>query len=1532
VRFGSIAFGGARRGYILTAGEGHITSGRTAATVTSQASGSTLVTAGDLGVHSGIGVTSGADRTVVQHAAGFVTGYEAGRGAGGVFLTDVNAGSNVLSSSTQTAGVNRGNVKHSGTSAQGGEFSGQIANSYITAGRSSESFGNSGSYNEGRYTSSYASLPDSYVSGGRIEDSGGFVLGEYVGVHGTATGSGGAAYASGEEAAGLSTGSRNAAFIGSRGSARALYSSSAAHGNEGAFSSGSDLTSVPAQTVVNIPDAPSLPVSILRKPAIAQIPVVHPTVIPLTAHQQRVVTIPQTPIVKSSVEVPVVQPTVVPVAQATPVTAYQQTLVETPQASFIPVTTIRRPAVAKISAIQPQVVPVAQTVPVTAYQQTVVGTPQAPVIPVTTIRRPAVVKVPVIHSAVAHVAEAVPVTPYQERVAAAAAAVPVAPVVPLVDNTAHVITHDRRPTLSQTQIVGAAPLTTYFQETPVVSTITTRNKLRPVPHLVETIPVSRPVVPIANTYLSTPAPTLLPIQTEFSAAGGSGFAIGRDAGDGRPFQGRPAISVATNGAVGISVPSISPDVETFGAVPVTEGPVLSKGDSSGGNSFSTTATTVFTSGSAPLSSVQSHVSSGNVYSPPAPAILASNSITSALRSGISNGGFLYSTPASAVLTGEAISVTPVPTVTSRVSSGSFSLSTHLPAEKSIALSSEYSQASPASTVVSSGTVSVNAFPLVKPNVGTHSVPSVTIVSGDNVPVINTRVTPAVGYSYPKPSVSFVTGKAETSGGVSLASGLEPALFESTQRLASGLEIPSSTAGPTFDGSDIARERYSTRAGATRLTVLPTSSAEITNIHGNGYDVPEISRDYALNHKALLSSTVEPVHSVSVIDGDFGARKYYQRGEFVASYSAGESRERFTPQINLTYGAPPVTVYTGDSGFISDISRARGRARPYLSPVSGYVSSTPVPVTPASGPRIVYSDTARPNFVSSTSSPVVYTAQIIPRSQVVSTPAPAVTSTLVYPAVPSVLQSTSSDHHNPEGFGLRVGQSASRRKPTPTTGTNYDNENVEALLDKYSGKFGGLLDNNKEGFISGVITGDLVDRGVGAVVEDGRGEGSHRGRVDSLGLSGFKGVHSATGYSDKSFSTVSGTRDGFSTTPETDISSGTRTLGNVEYISTTASPSTGGSRAKFRYGLKVNTDAAGGVGHDAIAAGRQDSKLRSKQAPAVFITRLSDINPLLIAKLGAQCTCKSNTVTLKRPDEFSNDGISGNKVAPISSEIFDDDVTSRSGTYNIPEHIPLAPLPGSNLVTGSSPDIILGLNEGIPSSSESLTPVPLATPRTTEFLKGIGLDEIRVTPAPTVLVTTLRPRTRLRAGSQIGSTPPAPIGEVSSATGIRYHARPQAPIVISTTAVPVAVPRVPDPGRVRAFSGGYPETGFLGSGADVVGSTRGSGIRTDGSVLTVESGAAARAGIGAGRAFDRYGPGGWRGLDETLQGSVDCQRAGLFRHPKYCNKFYACYWDEWKGRYTLHVFNCPVHLAYDSNLGACNWPSKGPSCSGDNLLV
>lgn len=65
-------------------------------------------------------------------------------------------------------------------------------------------------------------------------------------------------------------------------------------------------------------------------------------------------------------------------------------------------------------------------------------------------------------------------------------------------------------------------------------------------------------------------------------------------------------------------------------------------------------------------------------------------------------------------------------------------------------------------------------------------------------------------------------------------------------------------------------------------------------------------------------------------------------------------------------------------------------------------------------------------------------------------------------------------------------------------------------------------------------------------------------------------------------------------------------------------------------------------------------------------------------------------------------------------------------------------------------------------------------------------------------------------------------------------------------------------------------------------------------------------------------------NETLSPDV-CVRAGLFRHPSDCQKFYECYWDRWINQYTVHIFKCPVHLVYDEYITACNWPFDGPTC-------
>jgi len=86
-------------------------------------------------------------------------------------------------------------------------------------------------------------------------------------------------------------------------------------------------------------------------------------------------------------------------------------------------------------------------------------------------------------------------------------------------------------------------------------------------------------------------------------------------------------------------------------------------------------------------------------------------------------------------------------------------------------------------------------------------------------------------------------------------------------------------------------------------------------------------------------------------------------------------------------------------------------------------------------------------------------------------------------------------------------------------------------------------------------------------------------------------------------------------------------------------------------------------------------------------------------------------------------------------------------------------------------------------------------------------------------------------------------------------------------------------------------------------------------------------------WQKFGPGGFRSFNETLGPEV-CQRAGLFRHPTDCTKFYECYWDKWIEKFTLHIFPCPVAMAvreYDESISACNWPFLGPNCEGNTII-
>lgn len=71
-----------------------------------------------------------------------------------------------------------------------------------------------------------------------------------------------------------------------------------------------------------------------------------------------------------------------------------------------------------------------------------------------------------------------------------------------------------------------------------------------------------------------------------------------------------------------------------------------------------------------------------------------------------------------------------------------------------------------------------------------------------------------------------------------------------------------------------------------------------------------------------------------------------------------------------------------------------------------------------------------------------------------------------------------------------------------------------------------------------------------------------------------------------------------------------------------------------------------------------------------------------------------------------------------------------------------------------------------------------------------------------------------------------------------------------------------------------------------------------------------------------------GLRNFTDGSVPeaaCTRPGLFQHPNDCNKFYECYWDKFINKFTLHLFECPVKLAFDSRIVGCSAPSDPTVC-------
>jgi hypothetical protein len=249
-----------------------------------------------------------------------------------------------------------------------------------------------------------------------------------------------------------------------------------------------------------------------------------------------------------------------------------------------------------------------------------------------------------------------------------------------------------------------------------------------------------------------------------------------------------------------------------------------------------------------------------------------------------------------------------------------------------------------------------------------------------------------------------------------------------------------------------------------------------------------------------------------------------------------------------------------------------------------------------------------------------------------------------------------------------------------------------------------------------------------------------------------------------------------------------------------------------------------------------------------IVKVNDFHPLLSAKLGAQCTCVSNSVRYRKK--------------PLRIVVDDDD-------------------DDGYVVDNSDEGIVVENYQYEPQRTVDITPTPEV------YIKSTTAKIVEPSPSP---IYSARRRVRVRPATSTVLYE-SPVTEAAN-------------IIVNDVVTPVGNLVDGDSEVINA----------------VISDTK----------LEQASRERAKAALPS-RNLDRYGPGGLRSRNEKLQGTIDCQRAGLFRHPTQCNKFYACRWDCTKNRYTLHIFNCPVHLTFDNNLGACNWPSQGPACLENTLL-
>ncbi|XP_023316292.1 uncharacterized protein DDB_G0283357-like [Trichogramma pretiosum] len=250
-----------------------------------------------------------------------------------------------------------------------------------------------------------------------------------------------------------------------------------------------------------------------------------------------------------------------------------------------------------------------------------------------------------------------------------------------------------------------------------------------------------------------------------------------------------------------------------------------------------------------------------------------------------------------------------------------------------------------------------------------------------------------------------------------------------------------------------------------------------------------------------------------------------------------------------------------------------------------------------------------------------------------------------------------------------------------------------------------------------------------------------------------------------------------------------------------------------------------------------------------IVKLSDLHPLIIEKLGAECSCKA--------DPLSSFIGSNKPNLPIDSQ--------NRGQVNLANY--------------DESNIYVDLDDNKENNSLKTT---TAKQNDRRVMAKSQNEYVSSTPV------------RVQSNNQPLTTTSQPQGRIGNLDKISFRAQNRPSVRVETDGFAASL-------KSRNRSG---KTLFIGSATN--------NFRNN--------------------YYEQRGSSSSLSNNEIQKDILQCVRPGLFRHPHSCNKFYACHWDEWKKRFTLHTFNCPVHLAFDTSAGACNYPSKGPACQDDKLLV